>query len=1103
MKQFWKLSSILAVLALLVVMGISTSDVVRAQASITVDQGYLCSGGDGCTLWDNDTDATNDVLYNASLTSGNLDTADNVLSITYEGASAPTAIAVTVGGTTKTYGVDTHLPARLHSTIVDAVASPLRIAVIATTVPAPDDLTTLAPGSPQQGDYAIQAFSGNSITIDFYAADKAPFQAAKTVTVDNFAPSIIVDSPENPFVTKTSGAASVTFSATITDSLASFGSSTSTAPSVQASTRLQYDTNNRPDADDNPTPAQLRQAETDGGRIDLYIGSVEAASPNDNGARAPLKASHLEKVDNGWRVTWTVGAAGLKPFITDGAKSGKVPWHIEAVDRAGNIVKSSGGVKGTTDANGETDFLGVPTTNFGDGEYAESVFVGRKIKITPPRTVDQDVYIAAPAEGGTVTDANCEELDSGDITGSPTIEYGDAKWSVPSLPKADQTRTVATFTAAELFTWISAEGVVQVSPTLTGQIDHDGVETTSTVDCTITLADQPLPKGTTIEVLNTRSVILDDEAPEVIANGKHTGYAWNGAKDKGDRLQSAPSAKRNSIMLEIKDTSGLDESTVTPSAFAVAGNTVSSVLVVDTANEDADDKRVGNTTGNILVFLTLGSNLETSATPNVSIGLGVVKDNAGNALNSAATPSKAADGIGPTLTLSTDKPLSNKSITITVESDEDLGAPPDLWNELVVETEEDGEKTGIFRAERDKDNPRTTSPSGSLQRFTYKHTATSGTVGEYNVYVEGEDTVGEGNAGNVGHMNDPAHSSAFTYELDTQLNGGQQPKVTIGEKEVVNSQKGGDNEVVAADVKPFEAVDPMIVTIDFAQEGKEYDRDSYPTVQLMSASLTVKADDGTTLEKRDFDPTTEISTQDNIKFVIALLTPRNGNYSLTVTAMDEAGNNDRNNPSAPAAENLAFSWKVVAPKPVNIDMFPGWNLISLPFPPANPAINSVIPADHPVEIIMTRDNLNQVWLVSRRDAETGLFTGDIAVLTANTAYFMLTSTFEKLKLLRPPLATAAAAPPPPPAIDVVKGWNLVPVVSNKIPTPPSIAADEYFGTLKSGAQPGWLKALSFDTQLRTWESVSPNEKDADGNPVHVTVGKGYWLYATVDGVIIP
>ena len=91
---------------------------------------------------------------------------------------------------------------------------------------------------------------------------------------------------------------------------------------------------------------------------------------------------------------------------------------------------------------------------------------------------------------------------------------------------------------------------------------------------------------------------------------------------------------------------------------------------------------------------------------------------------------------------------------------------------------------------------------------------------------------------------------------------------------------------------------------------------------------------------------------------------------------------------------------------------------------------------------------------------------------------------------------------------MVEGWNLVPIVSNDIPTPKTIDADDYFGTL---GDKGWLKALTFNTLVRTWESVTPGETvtvtDDEGveteEPATVTVGKGYWLYATSDGVIIP
>ena len=268
-----------------------------------------------------------------------------------------------------------------------------------------------------------------------------------------------------------------------------------------------------------------------------------------------------------------------------------------------------------------------------------------------------------------------------------------------------------------------------------------------------------------------------------------------------------------------------------------------------------------------------------------------------------------------------------------------------------------------------------------------------------------------------------------------------------------------------------EQVDPMIVTVDFSGESGEYNRDSYKTVELTSAKLKITFSNGTS-ERKTYNLTTEVSSPDSIKFTIPMLNPKIGKYELTVTAVDQAGNVRRDG-TGTTVDEMKVTWDVVAPSPVDIALAPGWNLVSLPFQPANPAINSVINASHPADIVMTFDNAGQLWLVSRRDAETGLFVGDITVMTASTAYFIRTENFQAIRMLRPPLATAAAAPPPPPAITVVKGWNLVPIVSNDIPTPDAIAADAYFGTLGSGSSAGWLKALTFDTLVRTWISVTP------------------------------
>ena len=179
---------------------------------------------------------------------------------------------------------------------------------------------------------------------------------------------------------------------------------------------------------------------------------------------------------------------------------------------------------------------------------------------------------------------------------------------------------------------------------------------------------------------------------------------------------------------------------------------------------------------------------------------------------------------------------------------------------------------------------------------------------------------------------------------------------------------------------------------------------------------------------------------------------------------------------------------------VKIDLKPGWNLISLPSQPPNPAINAVIPPKHPVDAVMAYDNATQAWHVAQRDEETGLFAGDLATMTATAAYFVRTDSAECLPILRPPISSPEAAPESPISIPVSEGWNLLPVVTHRRPLPRVLPADEYFGTL--GAD-GWIKALTFDPMSGNWESVAPQSRGM------VKVGRGYWLYATRRGVIIP
>ncbi len=242
---------------------------------------------------------------------------------------------------------------------------------------------------------------------------------------------------------------------------------------------------------------------------------------------------------------------------------------------------------------------------------------------------------------------------------------------------------------------------------------------------------------------------------------------------------------------------------------------------------------------------------------------------------------------------------------------------------------------------------------------------------------------------------------------------------------------------------------------------------------------------------------------------------------------------------------------------VPIELQPGWNLISIPFEPVNPAIDGIAVPGHPADVVMTYDNANQTWLVSRRDKATGLFEGDIEQLTSSRAYFVRTDSFVPLLVGRPPLLTWDTPPAPPVALSVTQGWNLVPVVALYYRIPYAVAADDYLRSLSTGQHPGWLRALGYNPLSQRWKAISPGDialvsagsvnpctglavnrervetgvehcqvgeyterspqgsttagdtwgqfdgKDTVSLRAAFRMGKGYWVYASADGVILP
>ena len=203
----------------------------------------------------------------------------------------------------------------------------------------------------------------------------------------------------------------------------------------------------------------------------------------------------------------------------------------------------------------------------------------------------------------------------------------------------------------------------------------------------------------------------------------------------------------------------------------------------------------------------------------------------------------------------------------------------------------------------------------------------------------------------------------------------------------------------------------------------------------------------------------------------------------------------------------------------NLPLRPGWNLISFPSQPQNPAINAVIPAGHPISLIIAHDAERQGWVASERDASTGstgLLKGDLTQISSVTVYLVFTTSFQPLPF--PPRSSS-----PSTGVSVSSGWNLLPVLSNANPLPNGIPADIYFAPLNGN----WVRALIWDASAQVWLSISPgatvatlDDQSADFadrcGTLHtapgagtktvqapVCIGEGLWLWATQAGALVP
>ena len=666
----------------------------------------------------------------------------------------------------------------------------------------------------------------------------------------------------------------------------------------------------------------------------------------------------------------------------------------------------------------------------------------------------------------------------------------------------------------------------------------------------------------------------------------------SGSHDKPVRVKSE---NRKGILVVFDEAGGLDVSTVDATDFSVDGVTPTSVTVADVFEDSQKDPSSSGRRPQE-VFLVMGSNLPSDGKDSDGNRLevvlsGTIKDVAGNNANSATI--RLADGIPPKITVTIDDAdmFDQEEVTVKVAVDETLLSAPTLTVRRSISTtlkdwphvDENGDpilKDGKPVIDTDQnvsmtgDEAKPIMENTASQAYSVDIDITDGaTVPAANqasllsVVVNALDVAS--NEEEAGDDDDWTQAGAYTFQLDPELNNGMAPGVTVAGNKIFDG-KLLDATGETTDDAEIEVVDPLLITIDFGREcaddrvggepgcddggeAKEYSGDTHKTVTLSGVDVDVDLADGNSAS-----PEPIISSSDNVVYTLSISNPPVGIYTISFRAEDEAGNVSLTSGAA-IAETLESEFTVKAAVPTELSLSPGWNLISLPFQPSNPGINSVLPSGHPASLVMSYDNASGLWVVSRRSDETGMFQGDVMQMVATTAYFVFTDSLDPIKLIRPGLATAAAAPAVPSAIAVKAGWNLIPVLTYQTPLPGSppgsggVSADDYLGALRnSQGDAAWLRALLWDTTSQTWKSVAPGETvtlsygatnpctddtlnvtdvengvepcqaeqdnnfkegtdDAEGftegNTVvlerHLPLGAGLWVWSTIDSVIFP
>jgi hypothetical protein len=491
----------------------------------------------------------------------------------------------------------------------------------------------------------------------------------------------------------------------------------------------------------------------------------------------------------------------------------------------------------------------------------------------------------------------------------------------------------------------------------------------------------------------------------------------------------------------------IDPLTVTASDFTVGGAVPISVNVNAVAQ--------GSDVVGSSIYLEVAEQA-TNSKPSVVL-VGSISDKAGNARTSGTKT--AADKLSPALTVTTDLSYSEKTVLITVTSSETLSIPPSVVTRPTVTVGDTAGRAGTAQ----------TVQSTGLTSWSATFTNPAAGATKQWLVVQGTDAgsnttiLGDSLLAGVASTAD-----VKTFQVDDSVPVVRYPAAT-------GTSTEGD------------------VWIVVRYDEDEYVGDTKEGITVKSATLNgvdVSNDVfvGTTttgVHSSDTTATFPFDAGDKHGTVTLARNLAVGTHKYVLVVQDSALN---------SSATFTHTLTVTAQAKISIVLNPGVNLVSIPGNPVGDggSINTLL-AGLPVTSVATYDRALDVagsnpWLTSTKDAETGLFTGDISAIEPGTSYFITATARGTAKVL---IATPSMQLPP--TQQVLQGWNSIGYWA--LSGAASADLDSYLSSVKWSVAYTYSPTPGVGWTVERASTATPDSRAANG--------VGWLVYITADGTLTP